>query len=924
MRFDAKVAVDGLQAGITEVCTDSRRINDIGGAALFLAYPGDVDDGRRHIADAVKKGAAAVLWEKEGFDISSAEHIVNAPVSGLRGRVGAIADYVYRRPSARLFVAAITGTNGKTTTAWFAARLLNNAAVIGTLGAGVPGKTMTKTTTTTPDTAEIHRLLKGFADDGMAAVVMEASSHGIGQGRLANVRLDCAALVNLGRDHLDYHGDLRAYWRAKAKLFDMPGIKHAVINGGDKNSAALIGDLPMNVLTFCRDDKPVYVDNPTLLWRANEKGDKGGGELMVEGEKFSFCSPDIAAGCNIDNMLAAFLIARSAGRSWADIIAAAECLQLPPGRMQRVDDTNMYVDYAHTPDALAAALGMIRGGQKIVVFGCGGGRDKGKREEMGKVAAQLADVAVITDDNPRDEEAQKIRDAIAAGFCQQIKNEGDFCRLRVIADREKAIAAAVGEMANDDAVLVAGKGHEEYQHIGKRRVPFSDISVARRELDNKRRRRGTMMTSSFVAVVCDGAECGGSARFDGVAIDTRKLQKGGMFVALRGENADGHNFVNDAKNRGAAAAMVECKTEVDIPQVIVKDCPNALAALARQWRRYECGFGGDVVVITGSNGKTTAKEMLAAILVEAAGAKFVHRSEGNKNNLLGLPLSLLQLRKHHKYAVLEAGMDAPGELTQLGNIALPDVAVITNAQRAHLGGFESVAAIARAKGEILLSAQTGVLNADSPFFDEWKKQCRECVSFGFGENAQVRGRARAGGVVIDGIGFIPLAVAGEHNALNALAAAAAARVLAIDDKAIAGGLQKFIGVAGRLQFRKSVCGALVIDDTYNANPDSMLAALAVLAKQPGRRIAVLGDMLELGKAAIAEHQNIKAALPKGALLMTIGEMMKNAGGEHFDDKEKLARALKRELKNCGGDAAVLIKGSRGMKMETIAEAIVGR
>ena len=356
--------------------------------------------------------------------------------------------------------------------------------------------------------------------------------------------------------------------------------------------------------------------------------------------------------------------------------------------------------------------------------------------------------------------------------------------------------------------------------------------------------------------------------------------------------------------------------------MIVGSCADALRILARQWRNYFCGFDGALAAITGSNGKTTVKEMLAAICIAAAGEKFVHRSYGNQNNLLGLPLSLLRLHKHHRYAVIEAGMDAPGELRQLGFIAAPQVAVITNAQRAHLGGFESVAAIARAKGELLESAQTAVLNADSPFFDEWKKQCRDYVSFGFSNKAKVRGRTSEGGVYIDGIGDVALAVAGMHNAHNALAAAAAAQVLAIDKRAIVEGLQKFGGVAGRLQFRHITGGAVVIDDTYNANPDSMLAALAVLARQPGKQIAALGDMLALGKTAAAEHRNIAAAIPQGALLLTVGAMMKKAGGKHFNNKEQLAKAVREELQNCNGDVAVLVKGSRGMQMETIVEALV--
>ena len=433
-----------------------------------------------------------------------------------------------------------------------------------------------------------------------------------------------------------------------------------------------------------------------------------------------------------------------------------------------------------------------------------------------------------------------------------------------------------------------------------------------------------LITATRAAEWCGGRRCGGDPILSGVCIDSRRARCGDLFVALPGERADGHDFAAEAMNQGAAAVMVATPVSEVCSQIMVVDCESALARLASAWRH---DFNGKVAAITGSNGKTTVKEMLAAIVREVTSPFRVFASRGNMNNRLGMSLSVLEIAPQHKFAVLEAGMDAAGELRELGGICRPHVAVVNNAQRAHLGMFSSVTDIARAKGELIESLSAdgiAVIAADDPHLSLWRELAgkRRTITFGFTAAADYRGEWRDGRLYMPSQSQpLQLQVAGRHNAHNALAAAAAAEALGFPTEKAAVGLESFTGVDGRLQFKKTPGGAMLIDDTYNANPDSLAAALTVLAECDGEKFAVLGDMLALGDAAAKEHRAAgEAAAAAGAELLTVGEEMKAAAGRHFADRESLLEYLRGRLEKCK-QATVLVKGSRGMHMETVARAL---
>ena len=449
-----------------------------------------------------------------------------------------------------------------------------------------------------------------------------------------------------------------------------------------------------------------------------------------------------------------------------------------------------------------------------------------------------------------------------------------------------------------------------------------------------------MMTLHEAAQAIGATAQGADAGFGGVSTDSRTIVAGDLFVAIKGVNFDGHAYARDVLARGAAGAVVNQEFAAaypDLPLICVTDTRLALGALAAHWRRR---FAIPLLGITGSNGKTTVKEMCAAILRAHFGrADSVLATVGNLNNDIGLPLTLLKLRESDRAAVIEMGMNHAGEIDYLTRLARPSVALVNNAQRAHLEGLGTLQNVALAKGEIFVGLPAdgaAVFNADDPQVDIWRELSRDYrqVSFGLDRPADVRGRFTVRGLggqlnmatpwgEID----LELAVPGCHGARNACAAAAATLVAGVPPAAVKQGLEGFAGVKGRLQRRAGRAGALVVDDSYNANPDSMRAAIDVLASVPGRCILVMGDMGEVGAAAGQFHDEIGGYAKSHGIdrLLCLGEMSAaaaanfGAGGQHFKHIDDLVRTLLAEL---GPQTTVLVKGSRFMRMERVVDEIV--
>ncbi len=450
-----------------------------------------------------------------------------------------------------------------------------------------------------------------------------------------------------------------------------------------------------------------------------------------------------------------------------------------------------------------------------------------------------------------------------------------------------------------------------------------------------------MMRMSEAANALNAELIGADDLFTAVSKDTRDIVDGSLYVAIKGERFDGHEFVEQASAGGAAGVLVSERQPVRLPQICVNDTRRALGELAAYWRDQ---FNGRLVGVTGSNGKTTVKEMTRSILEQAAGADHVLSTTGNLNNDIGMPMTLLSLRQQHRFAVIEMGANHAGEIDYLTHIARPDVAVVTNAGPAHLEGFGSVEKVARAKAEIysgLVDGGTAVINADDDYADYWQSVCRQLggdkhvIRFSMQDDsadvyAEISRTNLKTAIQMKtplGNGVIHLAVPGRHNVMNALAAAAVTVALGVSLDDIIKGLDAFGGVSGRLATCYTSGGARIINDTYNANPRSLYAAMDVLAASDGDTWLVLGDMAELGDDKEELHR--QAGEQARALgirhLFATGDLARYAvesfgdDAQFFQDRQQLIEQLEQGI---GGNSVVLVKGSRSMGMEQIVNALL--
>ena len=481
MDADVAALLARLGTEVRRITSDSRDVRE---GDAFAAYPGTRHDGRAFIADAISRGAGAILWETRGFNWDHAWKLPHLPLEDLKAKLGTIADFIYGHPSRELWMVGVTGTNGKTSCAHWIAIGLDAAgrksAVLGTLGNGLLGF-LSPASNTTPDAALLHETLAALKTAGAEAVAMEVSSHGLDQGRVNGVAFDIALFTNLSRDHLDYHGTMGAYGAAKAKLLVWPGLRVAVINADDPFGQSLI--------------ESARAKGRKVLTYGFGAADIGGARLTPSSSGLAFhvetpwgkgeVETGLVGAFNASNLLGVLGVLLVSGVEFEQALGFVARVEAPPGRMQHGGGGRaplVVVDYAHTPDALEKVLTALRsavvsGGELVCLFGCGGERDRGKRPEMGRVAGELADRVIITSDNPRSEDPATIASEIVHG----IRETGNR-RYGVQLDRAAAIQRAIGHAHVGDVVLLAGKGHETYQEAAGERQPFLDWDHATRAL----------------------------------------------------------------------------------------------------------------------------------------------------------------------------------------------------------------------------------------------------------------------------------------------------------------------------------------------------------------------------------------------------------------------------------------------------------
>lgn len=965
---------------ITSVQGDSRRVT---AGALFVASDGLRTQGVDYIPAAIAAGASAVVVSA-ATDLSSIADldkvvVVRAPSARLT--LGPLASASHGHPSHTLRVVALTGTNGKTTTATLVAQLLCNAgeraAALGTLGLwtaeGVePGGL------TTPDAVDLQARLASLRDRGFTTVVLEASSHALDQGRLLGTRIAVAGWTNLSRDHLDYHGDFATYAAAKMRLFtELLPVGHRAWVNADDAAVAVARD----VHGVCGYSFGAVSDAEVQVAGLHLDARGLAVRVHVHGHTPLALQAPLLGRHNAHNLVLAALICRELGLSNTALSSAAEVLRAPPGRLEPVPNTLgalILVDYAHTPDALTEVLAVGREllapeGRLHVVFGCGGDRDAGKRQPMGLAAGTSADVSLATSDNPRHEDPHAILRPVAAGLTEggarqvdrlvpstiaQFVDDRIFC---VEPDRAAAIRRAIGLLSPGDVLIIAGKGHETTQTIGDEARPFDDVAVTKRWLRQRKSAPASAIQAvalrdfSFDADAAAAATNGtlihadSGARTIRLTTDSRDVPTDGLFVPLVGDRFDGHAYLASALAQGAGGALCAPGRAPEAIEAArpawVCEVPDTLVGLGDLARAHRRRFHGPVVCITGSNGKTSTKE-LTALTLGAAGE--VLATYKNHNNRIGVPQTLARLREAHRFAVVECGMSIPGEIAELGRIAEPDIAVLTNVSAAHLEGLGSIEGVAQEKTDLLRALGRGqrggpgvaIVPADEPLIEpHLVGLTAKVIRVGTHPNADVR---VVGDVDVVGLTQrfeadvcgtrvnVNLPAIGLHMVRNALTALAVAHALDVNLRAAAWALEQFEPVGRRMR-PLQLGERLILEDCYNANPASMRVALDTLSSLPGPHLAVVGDMLELGPRAAELHAKLGAAVVAAGVEQVI------ARGSFAEDvvrgarESGLAAASAFETDAQGADlvstspaATILVKGSRGARMEGIIELLQQR
>ena len=469
-----KSVLKKIEYNLSDISNDSRHVKK---NSIFLAYPGIHTDGRKYIAEALKKGAKAIVYEKKNFTWQQSWDASHYGINDLKNNEGEIAHIFFKKPSKELLTIGITGTNGKTTCAYWISEIQNllgkKTGLIGTLGYGY--KKLKPHVYTTPDAIFNHRILKEFKTEKIKSVVMEVSSHALSQGRVNGILFDVAVFTNLSRDHLDYHLNFKNYFDAKKKLFHFPSLKVAVINIDDAYGKKLKLSLVQNktkVITYGIKNGDIRASHIEYSLSSTTF------QLITKKETYKVKAP-IVGEFNVYNLLAVISGLVGSGLPIQKVIKQVSYISQVPGRMERLGTKltpQVFIDYAHTPDALKKALRTLKDqteGKLVCVFGCGGDRDKGKRKEMAEAASDLADTNFITSDNPRSESPKKIISEISRSMSGAYKIE---------IDRHKAIFKAIEQAKKQDIILIAGKGHETYQEINGVRYPFSDKKYVKKAL----------------------------------------------------------------------------------------------------------------------------------------------------------------------------------------------------------------------------------------------------------------------------------------------------------------------------------------------------------------------------------------------------------------------------------------------------------
>ncbi len=910
---------------IKGIAFDSRKVKK---KDIYFSIKGKNTSGNKFINEAILKGASALVVDKESS--KKKYSIPSISVNDVRESLSEACSKFYKNKPQN--IVAVTGTNGKSSVADFFYQILSfnkrKVASIGTLGI-VSKKYRKKTNLTSVDALSLHKNLQILNAKKIKNIILEASSHGLDQKRLNNIKIKTGIFTNLSHDHLDYHKNMKNYLDAKMYLFKKLLHNNSnIITDEDNKEFKIIRNIAKikKIKTINLGTNSGKIRILSNKYRGNKQIIK----IFTNKKIFNLEIPLIGY-FQIKNLLLAVLAASSCNLNQNKILTQLNKIKPVPGRLECVaslnNNSNIVVDFAHTPDALEKSLEALKEQFKkeiIIVFGCGGERDKKKRLLMGRVAKKYCRKIFVTDDNPRNENPQKIRNSILKG-CKNIATD--------IGSRKQAIKMGITELGENEVLLVAGKGHEKTQDYGNKVINFSDKKIIK-EIVKKKKLKYKKKPSWSNIIAKKVFKNINNLDYDGVSIDTKKIKKNNLFFAIKGRRNDGHNFIKEAIKKGSIKSIVHKKI-INISQkklIKVKNTFSTLNELAKTTRKITTA---EIIGITGSVGKTTLKNLICFALKNYGK---VYQSPRSYNNKFGVPLSISNLKENIDYGIFEIGMDKKGEINNLSKIVKPDLAIITNIAAAHIKNFKNLKDIARAKSEIIDNISkrgTIILNKDDSFFkflqNKAIKKNIKVISFSIKNKAdiflmkitKIKNFYRLKLNIKNKIFYFHIKQNTKNLISNTLACISALAVLNLDLNKIKNKFIKFNIPEGRgdikivKKFKKKF---RFIDESYNANPLSMFSAINNMNtfKRIGntQKLVFLSDMLELGKNSKKFHKELSNIINNSDIdkVFVYGNYIKetfnllstNKKGKVFNDLKEAYSFLSKIINN---NDLLMIKGS---------------
>ena len=905
---------------------------------IFFAIDGNNSNGNNYIGDAINKGAKIIVsnLKIDGFDKNKILFINSENPRKLLSEI--VSKFYNKKPKN---IIAVTGTNGKTSIANFYYQILSlnkkNVASIGTLGIESK-KLKLKTNNTTIDPISLHMILKKLKENKIENVILEASSHGLKQHRLNNINFNTALFTNLSRDHLDYHKTYKDYFNSKLILFKnllkskgniifdekIPEAKELIKISKKKKFKMITFN---NNKSFIKIKKIQPINNyKKVYFSFNQKN-------------YSFMT-SLVGNIQIKNLIFAIVAAYLSKVKIKDILKSIKKIKPISGRLENVgklrNKSNIILDYAHTPDALKTVILNCKEDYPLskisLVFGCGGNRDKDKRAIMGSIASKYCDTIYLTDDNPRFENPKLIRKQIKKGLKKNKYFE--------ISSRAKAISTAVKELKSGDILIVAGKGHENYQEYKRRRF-FSDRSEILKAINEKNLNLSQSIKTNILREnykdIIDK-----KIYINSASINSKKINKNSIFIGVKGKNFDGNLYANEAIKNRAILAITNKKFKN--PKILFQK--NPLNFFNKISKKYRKSLNSNNIVITGSAGKTSVKELVGFCLKKLEKTFF---SKNSFNNKYGVPLSIFNTPQSAKFTVLEVGMDKKGEIHSLTNLIKPNLGLITNISYAHIENFKNLAQIAKAKGEIInniIPGGTMIINKDDKFYNYFlikaKNRNLNVISFSkknknanivllnhkkykknYLMNFKINNEIKAFLISKDLFDY-------KENILASLSII----TNYFDPKALKKNLFSHFKIpksrGSLIKYNKGLKKLNIIDESYNSNPLSFKFALEKFDRsfKNNKKFLLIGNMLELGKYSKKLHMRIANYINNSKVdkVYAYGNLVKHTynklkpqiRGKILSSNMDILNLINKELPN---NCFLMVKGSNSTGLNKIIQSL---